>query len=342
MAWTTLGRLVRGAGAAALAAAAATVFAAGAWAGPDPARVIGPDECGECHKAEVNVWRKTHHYTTFQELPRKDKAREIADKMDIRRLKSESLCLNCHFTEKAEADGATDTIAGIACESCHGAAKDWNDIHSDYGGKDVKRDSETPEHRQQRIAQSRAAGMIQPSMLYDWAKNCYGCHTVPEEKLVNVGGHPAGSKFELVTWSQGEIRHNVWYTEGKENPEAPVEQKRLMLVVGQMLDLEHALRGVAKATEKADYAVAMAGRAKAAAQRIKQISEAATTPEIDAVLEVAGSVELKLDNADALNAAADKIREHARALVANNDGSGLAGLDPLIPGPDQYKGAPAQ
>lgn len=342
MAWNTLARRLGRAGAAALIGSAAMTLAAAGQAAPDPAKVIGPDECGECHKAEVDIWRKTHHYTTFQELPRKDKAREIADKLEIRRLKSESLCLNCHFTEMAEDDGSTDTIAGISCESCHGPAKDWNDVHSDYGGKDVERESETPEHRTQRIADSRAAGMIQPSMLYDWAKNCYGCHTVPEEKLVNVGGHPAGSKFELVTWSQGEIRHNVWYTDGKENPEAPIEQKRLMLVMGQMLDLEHALRGVAKATMRADYAVAMAGRAKAAAQRIKQISEAATTPEIDAVLGVAGSVELKLDNADALNAAADKIRELARALVANNDGSALAGLDSLIPGADQFKGKPVQ
>jgi len=342
MASIIIGKLVGWTHRGALAGIALMALAATGWAGPDPAKVIGPDECGECHKAEVNVWRKTHHYTTFQELPRKDKAREIADKMDVRRLKSESLCLKCHFTEMTKDDGSTDTIAGIGCESCHGGAKDWNKIHSDYGGKDVKRDSEAPEHRTQRIAASRAAGMIQPSMLYDWANNCYSCHTVPEEKLVNVGGHTAGSKFELVTWTQGEIRHNVWYTDAKSNPEASQEQKRLMLVVGQMLDLEHALRGVAKATERADYAVAMAGRAKAAAQRIKQISEAQTTPEIDAVLAVAGSVELKLGNADQLTAAADKIGEQARALAANNDGSALAGLDGLIPGADQYKGTPSQ
>jgi len=313
-----------------------------AVAAPDPTKVIGPDECGECHKNEVRIWRGTTHYKTFQELPRKDKAREIADKLGIKRIKSESLCLNCHFTEKVAEDGSHDAIAGISCESCHGAARDWNKIHSDYGGKDVKRENETPEHKAKRLADSRAAGMIQPSMMFEWASNCFGCHTVPEEKLVNVGGHPAGSKFELVTWSQGEIRHNVWNTDGKSNPEASPEQKRQMLVLGQALELAQSLRGVAKATQKADYAVAMAGRAKGAAQRLQAISKAATTPEIDSMLQVAGSVQLKLDNAAELNGAADRISELARQFLANNDGSGLAALDAIMPKPDAYKGTPAQ
>jgi hypothetical protein len=322
--------------------AVASLVGAPSLAAPDVANVIGPDECGECHKAEVEVWRGTHHHKTFQELPRKDKAREIADKMGIRRIKNESLCLQCHFTQMIDDSGEPDAVAGISCESCHSAGKAWNDLHSDYGGKEVTRETEDPGHRDQRIAASRQVGMIQPSMIYDWANNCFSCHTVPEEKLVNEGGHPPGSKFELVSWSQGEIRHNVWYTDGKSNPEATGEQKRVMAVVGQMLDLEHALRGVAKATARGDYAVAMAGRAKSAAQNIKKISDAASTPEIAAVLAVAGGVKLTLGNADALNAAADEVATQARAFVANNDGSGLAGVDSMIPGADKYKGSPAR
>lgn len=311
-------------------------------AAPDAANTIGPDECGECHKAEVEVWRGTHHFSTFQELPRKDKAREIADNMGIRRIKNESLCLQCHFTQTIDEAGEPDVIAGISCESCHSAGKSWNDLHSDYGGKDVTRETEDPAHRDQRIAASQQAGMIQPSMIYDWANNCFSCHTVPEEKLVNEGGHPAGSKFELVSWSQGEVRHNVWYNDGNSNPEATAEQKRVMAVVGQMLDLEHALRGVAKATVRGDYAVAMAGRAKSAAQNIQKINDSASTPEIAAVLEVAGGVKLSLGNADALTAAADEVAAQARAFVANNDGSGLGGVDGMIPGPDRFKGKPAR
>jgi hypothetical protein len=337
-----IGSIVTSAALRAGLALAAIIVTSAVLAAPDPAKVIGPDECGECHKDEVRIWRETKHYKTFQELPRKDKAREIADKLGLRRIKAESRCLGCHFTTVLDNDGKKDAIAGISCESCHAAAKDWNLPHSDYGGKEVKRENETPEHRRERIAATRAAGMIQPSMRYEWANNCYTCHTVPDERLVNEGGHPPGSKFELVGWLQGEVRHNVWYTEGKSNPEASQEDKRVMLVLGRVLDLEHALRGVAKATKRADYAVAMATRAKTAAQRIKQISEVASTPEIDAILEIAGSIQLKLNNADELTGAADRIAEQARAFAAGNDGSGLAALDALIPGPDLYRGSPVQ
>ncbi len=52
--------------------------------------------------------------------------------------------------------------------------------------------------------------MIRLHAIYDLAKTCYGCHVVPQEDLVNKGGHRAGSAFELVSWSQGEVLHNTW------------------------------------------------------------------------------------------------------------------------------------
>ena len=183
----------------------------------DPAKVKGPAACGECHKSEAAIWKETHHATTFQDLPRSDKAREIADRLGLRRIMAESDCLTCHFTSTIE-EGEVEPIAGISCESCHGAGGDWIKVHADYGGQDVTREQETSEHKQQRYAESEAAGMIRPVRLYMVVANCYSCHTVPNEKLVNVGGHPAGSDFALVSWSQGELRHNVFYT--KENDEA--------------------------------------------------------------------------------------------------------------------------
>ena len=64
----------------------------------DPTEIRGPDACGECHKNSVELWKNTHHATTFQSLPRSDKAKEIAKAMGIRRIKNESDCLSCHFT----------------------------------------------------------------------------------------------------------------------------------------------------------------------------------------------------------------------------------------------------
>jgi hypothetical protein len=253
-------------------------------------------------------------------------------------MKADSACLSCHFTS-AQVKGKIKPISGITCESCHGAGKKWIKGHSDYGGKGVTMKSEKPDHKIARYAKSEAAGMIRPMRLYKVAANCYGCHTVPNEKLVNVGGHPAGSKFDLVAWSQGEVRHNVWYS--KPNGEASAARKRMMYIVGKALDLEFALRGVAKATQKAAYAVSMAKRAAAARKAMKKIAGAVKTPEIKAIVAAVGAVKLKLNNAANLTAAADKISTAAEKFSDAHDGSKFAAVDALVPGADKYKGKPA-
>lgn len=308
-------------------------------AAPDPAKVAGPNACGECHKLEVEVWKGTHHFATFTELPRRKEARAVAKAMGLKRIKAESLCLDCHFTSQID-KGKPKAIAGIACESCHGAGKDWLKRHSSFSGK--KKETESPEEAKQRWADSEAAGMIRPHKIYTWAKNCYSCHTVPKEDLVNKGGHPAGSKFELVAWSQGEVRHNIWHGGGKENRKASPERKRLMYVVGAAVELETSLRAVGKATAKAKYAVAMAKRAKAAKNRMKAIAGAISVPEIDEIVKAAEPAKLKLNNDAQLSAAADAVADAAQRLAANYDGSTFGGVDGMLPGEDTYKGKPAK
>lgn len=302
---------------------------------------VGPDQCGECHKSEMAVWKETKHYKSFFELTRSEEARAIAQKMGIKRIKRESDCLNCHFTSLPE-EGVIKPVAGTSCESCHGAAANWIDIHNDYGGKDVKKEQESAEHREQRIANAKANGMLRPENLYKVAQNCYQCHSVPNEKLVNVGGHTAGSQFELVSWSQGEIRHNFLHSQsGEQNLPASTERKRLMLAVGQALDLEYGLRGLALATEKADYAIAMAKRCQLAMARIKKLHEAQPIDEFKAMLEIAEAAELKLNHRDALTQAADQVAKLGQQLSSKYDGSTLAGLDGLMPDESKFKGKPA-
>ena len=301
----------------------------------DPAKVTGPDACGECHKSSVSAWKRTHHATTFKTLPRNKGARAMAKKLGLKRIKSESVCLSCHFTSAMKGDKVRP-IAGVTCESCHGAGKDWIKPHGDYGGREVTRETESADHRRERYAKSEAAGMIRPVRLYSVAANCYGCHTVPNERLVNVGGHPAGSKFELVSWSQGEVRHNVWYS--KQNDEAPAERKRMMYILGKALDLEFGLRGLAKATEKATYAKAMARRAKRAENAIKKIADVVDAPEIKEILATGAGARLKLNNAAELRAAADKVAAAARKFAEGYDGSGFAKVDFLVPVAKDFKG----
>ena len=281
------------------------------------------------------AWEKTHHFTTFNEMHRKPEAREIAEKLHIGRMKVEAVCLNCHYTSQVE-EGKTNAKWGISCESCHGAAKDWNDRHYDFGGKGTKKENETPEHRQQRIERSKAAGMIFPSDTYSLAANCFGCHTVPQEDLVNAG-HKAGSDFELVAWSQGEVRHNFSANQ-KVNAQPTPQHKRLLLVTGRILDLEYSLRAAAKSTKEGPFATAMAKRVSAALGTLQQVAQAVPSVELKEMLAVGNAVELKINNGPALVAAADKVAALAKNFAQANDGDKLAAVDSLLPTEDKYKG----
>ena len=320
--------------------AAVVLFAGQAQAENDPTKVVGPNACAECHKFTTEVWKGTHHFSTFTDLPRADKAREIADKMGVRRIKTESICTTCHFT-KQEKGGKDAAIAGISCESCHSAGADWIKLHSSYSGK--KKETETPAEAQSRWEKSEAAGMIRPANLYALSKNCFSCHVVPQEKLVNEGGHPAGSAFELVAWSQGEVRHNLWYTEGKENKVASVERQRMLFVMGIVVELETAIRAVGKATERKDYAVAMAQRAAAVRSKASQLAKLLPgVPELAEIAAAGEAAALKLNNDAELTAAADKIAVAAKKLAANHDGSKFGAIDPALPAAANYKGKPAR
>jgi len=304
----------------------------------DPANVVGPEKCADCHEGAIAIWRHTHHYATYTQMPRNEKATEIARKMGLRRIKEGSLCLDCHFTTKTE-DGEREAISGISCESCHGAGKGYIEVHSDYSGKE--KETETKAEAAERWKKSEAAGMIRPHMMYTWAKNCYACHIVPQEKLVNVGGHPAGSPFELVAWSQGEIRHNVWYTQGESNPPADMNTRRKMFIVGMAVELEEALRAVGEATQKATYAVTMAKRADLARRRFAEATKLIdSVPEMQEIAKIGASAELKLNNKEALSAKADQIGKLTQKIVANYDGSTMGGIDKALPDESKWKGKP--
>jgi hypothetical protein len=171
----------------------------------NPHEVIGYENCEKCHAPEVSVWKQTPHYRTFVTLHRNPDAQQIADKLGITSFKNDSNCTQCHYTMQQGHDGM-EAISGISCESCHGAAKNWVSVHNDYGGEGVTREAESPQHRLQRLTSSIQAGMRNPLNVYMVAQSCYRCHTVPDEQLVNVGGHKAGSMdFEFVAWSQGSV-----------------------------------------------------------------------------------------------------------------------------------------
>jgi hypothetical protein len=311
-------------------------FAAGRTVASDPTKIVGPNACAECHKQEAEAWKGTHHFKTFREMPRRKEANEIAERMGITRIRSESLCLGCHYTVQQK-ENKKEPMAGISCESCHSAGEDWIKVHSGFSGKTEKTETKAEADARWKLAESK--GMIRPASLYQLAKNCYSCHVVPQEELVNKGGHAAGSAFELVSWSLGEVRHNTWHSKGKENVPASPARKRMLYVVGLGVELETALRAVGKATVRRTYAFEMAKRADRARKQLAIAAKAApNVPEIARMVEFGHSAGLKLNNDRHLTAAADGVGKLLATISAKYDGSTMAGLDSLIPGPDKFKG----
>src|SRR5262245_13165478 len=311
-------------------------FAADGTIASDPAKVVGPNACAECHKQDAEAWKGTHHFKTFREMPRRKEANEIAEKMGVQRIRSESLCSNCHYTVQ-EKENKKQPIAGISCESCHSAGEDWIKVHSQFSGKTEKTESKAEAEARLKLADSK--GMLRPSSLYRLAKNCYSCHVVPQEDLVNKGGHTAGSAFELVSWSQGEVRHNTWHSKGKQNVPANAARKRMLYLVGLGVELETSIRAVGRATARKRYAFEMAKRVDRARKQLDAAAKAVpSVPEIAKMVEFAYSAGLKLNNESYLTAAADGVSKLIVGITEKYDGSTMAGLDSLIPGPDKAKG----
>ncbi|MDP2324493.1 MAG: hypothetical protein Q8N51_10730, partial [Gammaproteobacteria bacterium] len=202
----------------------------------------------------------------------------------------------------------------------NGGAKDWMDLHQDV---------EAIPDRKERMAKSESLGMRQTDDIYTLAMNCFQCHTVPKEDLVNKGEHPAGSDFELVAWSHGEVRHNFLNDDPKSrkeegtNQDSSKEAKQIFYVVGKSLDLEFALRGLANATVEGKYLTAMGERAQKAFDDLKALGG------MDKVLSQVpvdgGKVKVAAGNAAEYNAAAEGIRKVAKT-IESDQGSFSAAL----------------
>ena len=301
----------------------------------DPRQVMTAAACGECHLSEHEVWKGTSHATGFRTLHKKEQALAIAGKLGFRLIKRDSICFSCHYTPVVQRDRIR-VASGVSCESCHGAGRAWINLHSDYGAG-LDHLTEPAAHRRERIEASRRAGMRRPSDLYPVVANCFSCHTVPNEELVNVAGHTTGSSdFEFVEWSQGEIRHNFLASTlaggAPANVERPMGRKRVMFVVGWALDLEYSLRGVAEATNDGVYAKAMIRRVRVAASEMRAIGRGAEIPEVGEMLAVVRGVEVAPNNRAALVSAAERIGGATRRFLDAAQPDRLAGLDDLVLG----------
>ena len=246
-----------------------------------PEEVVGPRVCAECHDAEFRVWEGTAHaklYDSDEPLHRRERSREIAGNLGVRLVQHDSLCLSCHFTP-TERVGRVTALAGVSCESCHGAAREWIHVHNTYEGRSVRRADETAEARQRRVERNVSLGMYTPARIYELASRCYGCHVVPEEELVVVGQHTSGGPFDLAERIDA-IRHNFVSTGRQGNAPLPIELRRKLEVLAPALELEHSLRALAEADDpEGTYSTALVRRAEKARRDLSRLVRVVALPE---------------------------------------------------------------
>ena len=319
---------------------------------PDAEKVVGAESCRKCHESEYTAWTQTMHFKNHERIS------SSAGKQYAEKYGSSDKCLTCHSTPHTPAAKFSGT-PGVSCESCHtpaGGADGWFEIHSNYGGKDIKRDAETADHLAERLKACEASGMIRAENVYALAKNCYSCHIVSDEKLLQAGHKPGHGDFDLIPWMQGEVRHN-FQVDQKSNAESPSllearngtkaeQRKRILLVVGKIVELETCLRNLSAidpAGLKESYAGrrGWAGRAEDAFEYLDEdIGEAVENEHVAAAVEAVKDIELgrKFEDQKAAAAAADKLAEIAKAFAASAAEADLSGLDELVDDLDRPKG----
>ncbi|MGH7818301.1 MAG: multiheme c-type cytochrome [Candidatus Binatia bacterium] len=335
-------------------------FALTAWIGvasaeeydakAEAALIIGPEgtdqACVNCHARETEAWKETTHYATFKLRHRSKEAAEVQKNLGIKSMKREGVCLECHYTSVLVRDRVTPQW-GVSCESCHAPGSKWNDIHNKVGGDPKARTlkwgegkKESEAERAKRIQAAATKGMIHSRDIYGIATNCVGCHTVPNETLVNKGQHKAGSDFDLVAWSQGEVRHNFLSSPGApDNPTnrpAGAEEKRLLYVIGAMVDLETSLRNLGGVKEKGGaFHKAMVERVNRARKKVDAILKASDIPVLSAAVK---ALPASVDDSSAVTADAAKKLGEATKKFAEKPSGDLAALDKLMP--SEVKGKP--
>lgn len=242
----------------------------------------GPKTCQECHEAEYEIWEETKHAKSFKTVHKSDKAKGILEALGAKSMKREATCGLCHYTmAQKEAGDKPKPRAGPSCESCHGASSDWIEIHNDYGGKDVKREQETPEHKAQRREQAAAAGIIWPTELFDVAGNCMTCHGLAHPDLDGAtlatmlgAEHPLNPDFELVAYSQGSVRHRFYPPDVNTNQEMTAAELARLFAAGQAAKLVSAAGAMSK-SDDATYQAAQQKRMDDAKAALSAIPEAA-------------------------------------------------------------------
>ncbi|NQZ60491.1 MAG: hypothetical protein HRT88_23840, partial [Lentisphaeraceae bacterium] len=273
--------------------------------------------CTDCHKNEVAAWKKTKHFNSLDSLTfdTENKAGEIMGELKLKgNARDQQLCGECHFTDKISKFEDSKPVAipemGISCESCHQPAKSWVEIHSlknwdDFNEKftekyknaadkkellssfhlasiDALKQLKSKDFIKWRATETDKTGQIKAADIYALINNCYECHTIAKKELINRSSHTAGSEFEILSWLNGEIRHNFQDAapQNPHNRKISQERKRLLFLSGKLLFAEHSINALKTATfpateddDSTAYFDAMIERLDGGISDLEEISE---------------------------------------------------------------------
>jgi hypothetical protein len=113
----------------------------------------------------------------------------------------------------------------------------------------------------------------------------------------------------------------------------------MLYLVGLGVELETAMRATSRAKARWQYAFEMAKRADRARKQLAAAAKALPgVPEVAEIVKLSYSAGLRLNNERRLTAAADGVSQQLILITEKYDGSAMAGIDSLIPGPEKYKG----
>ena len=246
-------------------------------------------KCAECHESEVEVWKQTKHFKSYNEVHKKEEAAKILAAVGgPTNMRQNATCVTCHYTETKTSETSKPQVAtGPSCESCHAASSAWREIHNNFGDGVKEASKEAPANKTKRIAEATKAGMIWPSMTYDVASNCMQCHGLAQSKISGDtldkmldAGHPGEPEFELVRNSQGTVRHRFYPPNVTVNAEmSPAELSR-MYIVGQAAQLVSATAAASKATHP-KYVALQKKREQDARAALQAVAD---VPEVKALL----------------------------------------------------------
>lgn len=296
----------------------------------------GFESCAKCHKQQLEKYKTTKHFQSYETLHRTAESKAICRKLGVRSVKRDKRCARCHYTPTFSASGKFKASSGVSCENCHGASRDWVKHHNFYGDGDTTGESESLEHKEQRIAKSIELGMRHPANVFLLARSCYSCHLVNDAELVNDTAHPfVSDQFNFIAWSQGRMRHNYFRTGGKENAVSDSARQRLMYVADLIAACEVAINEY-DPQQRAPLSEYQTGIRTVISAKLKKLDQAFGLTKNPLIGRARFIMAQFLEGKLTKESAANSLRTIGFEIGQGADITGLENLDSHLPPPSSY------